>query len=251
MDELKDKVVLITGGSRGIGAAIAKGFSEAGSQIAFTYRSNKRAADKCANEIRENNIECLVVAARVEEQSDVRSAISKVLRKFGKIDVLVNNAGIWKYGRIGSMALSQWEETININLKGTFLFCNEIAPIMKRQRSGKIINISSTAGQRGEPLHSHYAASKGGVIAFTKSIAVELAPFNINVNCVSPGWVTTDMTRKEMLKPASREDINRGIPRGKVALPQDIVGSVLFLASDLSKHIIGATINVNGGSVLF
>lgn len=251
MEDLKGKVVLVTGGSKGIGAAVAKGFAGAGARIAITYSSDKLSAISCANEISRGNKECLVVKASVERQRDVRNAIKQVLARYGKIDILVNNAGIWKSGELGSMTEKQWDETLDVNLKGTFLFCNEVAPLMKRQKSGKIVNISSTAGQRGEPLHSHYAASKGGVIAFTKSIAIELAPFNINVNSVAPGWVETDMTEQTLKDPSVRPEIDKGIPRGKVAVPADIVGSVLFLASDLSKHIIGATISVNGGSVLF
>jgi 3-oxoacyl-[acyl-carrier protein] reductase len=251
MQDLREKIVLITGGSRGIGAAVAKGFAEAGSKVAITYKSNKQAALACANEIAERNGECMIVRANVESHGDVRKSIRLVLARYGRIDVLVNNAGIWKLGEIGHMTERQWDETIDINLKGTFLFCNEVVPLMKKQKSGKIINISSTAGQRGEPLHSHYAASKGGVIAFTKSIAIELAPFNINVNSVSPGWVATDMTKEVLNDPTIGPEIDKNIPRGKVAVPGDIVGSVLFLASDLSMHIIGATISVNGGSVLF
>ena len=251
MQDLREKIVLITGGSRGIGAAVAKGFADAGSKVIITYRSNRQAALACANKITEMNGECLVLKANVEKIGDVRKTIKLALARFGRIDVLVNNAGIWKLGEIGHMTERQWDETININLKGTFLFCNEVAPIMKRQKSGKIINISSTAGQRGEPLHSHYAASKGGVIAFTKSIAVELAPFNINVNSVSPGWVATDMTKEALADSTIGLEIDKNIPRGKIAVPGDIVGSVLFLASDFSKHVVGATISVNGGSVLF
>lgn len=251
MQEMKDKVVLITGGSRGIGAALAKEFAREGAKTVITYKSNKKAAIKCSSAIIRMGGKCTITRARVDEQADVRKTVRRTLKEYGRIDVLVNNAGIWKGGEIGRMTERQWDETISANLKGTFLFCNEIAPIMKRQHSGKIINISSTAGQRGEPFHSHYAASKGGVIAFTKSIAVELAPFNINVNSVSPGWVETDMTKKALGNPLGRHEIDKGIPRGKVAFPEDIVGSVLFLASNASKHIIGATINVNGGSVLF
>ncbi len=251
MEELKDKVVLVTGGSRGIGAAVAKGFAKLGSKIVITYRSDKHSAEACAKEINTAGSECLVIKARVERANEVEKTVRKVFQKYGRIDVLVNNAGIWKDGKIGSMTEKQWDETIDINLKGTFLFCNEVVPIMKRKKSGKIINISSTAGQRGEPQHSHYAASKGGVIAFTKSIAVELAPYNINVNCVSPGWVRTDMTRQVLTDPSFQSEIGQGIPRGRVAFPEDIVGSVLFLASSLSNHIVGATISVNGGSVLF
>ena len=251
MEDLKGKSVLITGGSRGIGAALAKGFAQAGAKVAITYRSDKRSAIQCAKLIGQLGAECLVLRANVGKARAAHHTVKRVLLRFGRIDILVNNAGVWKTGQIGKMTEQQWDETMDTNLKGTFLFCNEVAPIMMRQKFGKIINISSTAGQRGEPLHSHYAASKGGVIAFTKSIAVELAPHGINVNSVSPGWVQTDMTKDALMDRRLRPEIDKGIPRGVIASPEDIVGSVLFLASSRSQHIVGATINVNGGSVLF
>jgi len=251
MQDLKGKIVLITGGSKGIGAAVAIGFARVGAKVVIAFGSDKRAALDCANRIAKQGGECTIVRARVDRLFDVRRTVRFVMAEHDRIDILVNNAGIWKRGEIGSLTEREWDETIDVNLKGTFLFCNSVAPIMRRQKYGKIINISSTAGQRGEPYHSHYAASKGGVIAFTKSIAVELAPFNINVNAVSPGWVLTDMTKHALSDPAQLSEINKDIPRGKVAIPEDIVGSVLFLASDLSQHLVGTTLSVNGGSVLF
>jgi 3-oxoacyl-[acyl-carrier protein] reductase len=251
MMNFNGQVALITGGSRWIGAAIAKGFAHAGADVAVTYKSDRQSAIHCAKEIEDRAGKCLILRTSVSNPKQVRNAVEKTMSVYGRIDILVNNAGIWKSGKIGSMDLRQWNETIETNLTGTFLFCNQVVPIMKRQKSGKIINISSTAGQRGEPFYSHYAASKGGVIAFTKAIGAELAPFNINVNSVSPGWVETDMTRRVLGNASLRRAIDKATPRQKVAIPDDIVGSVLFLASDLSKHVIGATINVNGGSVLF
>ena len=251
MIELRNKIALVTGGSRGIGSAIARAFAAAGANVVITYKSDTRAANALVKAIGELDVECLALQTSVDQRKSVSKVIKTTLRKFGKIDILVNNAGIWKRGEIGTMTDAQWDETVDTNLKGVFLFCNEVSPIMKRQGSGKIINIASTAGQRGEPFYSHYAASKGGVIAFTKSIGVELAPYGINVNSVAPGWVETDMTMEVLGDTSLRSEIDRAIPRGKVAVPEDIVGSVLFLASDLSNHIVGATINVNGGSVLF
>jgi 3-oxoacyl-[acyl-carrier protein] reductase len=245
------KVVLVTGGSRGIGAAVVRSFSKSGADVFFTYRSARKQAKSILKEVRKEGGRIEAVQARVENASDVKLVVKKVQKEFAKIDVLVNNAGIWKRGEIGSMSEKEWDETLDINLKGTFLFCNEVVPIMKAQKGGKIINISSTAGQRGEPHYSHYAASKGGMIAFTKAIGAELARFGINVNSVAPGWVETDMTSDTLRNKRTRFEIDEAIPRGKVARPEDIAGSVLFLASDLSKHIVGATLNVNGGSVLF
>jgi 3-oxoacyl-[acyl-carrier protein] reductase len=248
--DLKQKVVLVSGGSRGIGAAIVKVCAEAGADIVFTYKTDKASAMQVDTAVKKFGQQCLVLKVSVTNQKQVRHAIQKTVREFGRIDILVNNAGIWKYGVIGKMTEQQWDETLDINLKGMFLFSNEVVPVMKKQGSGKIINIASTAGQRGEPFHSHYAASKGGMIAFTKSIAAELAPHNIIVNCVSPGWVATDMTAKELRDPNIGEEIRRIIPRGHVATAEEIAGSVLFLASELSNHLVGSIMSVNGGAVM-
>jgi 3-oxoacyl-[acyl-carrier protein] reductase len=248
--DLKRKIAFVSGGSRGIGAAIVKVLAEAGADIAFTYIADKASAGQVETAVKKFERRCLVLKTSVSNQKQVRNAVLKTMRKFGRIDIFVNNAGIWKYGAIGKMTEKEWDEMLDINLKGMFLFTNEVVPVMKKQGSGKIINIASTAGQRGEPFHSHYAASKGGMIAFTKSIAAELAPHNIIVNCVSPGWVATDMTARELSDPNSIEEIRRIIPRGHVATAEEIAGSVLFLASDLSNHIVGSIISVNGGAVM-
>jgi len=248
--DLTNKVALVTGGSRGIGAAIVKALVEAGADVAFTYITDKASAKRVEMAVKKFGRRCLVLKASVSSQKQVQNTVRKTVRELGRIDILVNNAGIWKYGAIGEMNERQWNETLNINLKSTFLFSNEVVPVMKKQGSGKIINIASTAGQRGEPFHSHYAASKGGMIAFTKSIAAELAPYNIIVNCVSPGWVSTDMTAKELSDPNISEEIRRIIPRGHVATPEEIAGSVLFLASELSNNLIGSIISTNGGAVM-
>ena len=251
MINLQSKVVLVTGGSRGIGASIAVMMAEAGATVAFTYTRHQKEALNVAHRIANIGTECLIIKSNAARPADVRRAVNATLDHFGGIDILVNNAGVWKRGEIGSMTEHQWDETMDLNLKGTFLFCNAVVPIMKKQRSGKIINVASTAGQRGEPFYSHYAASKGGMIAFTKAIAAELAPHGISVNCVSPGWVETDMTSHVLRKGNEVRAINKGIPRGRVASADEIAGPVVFLASDLANHVVGAVLNVNGGSVLF
>jgi len=251
MISLVNKIVLVTGGSRGIGAAVAMMMARAGATVAITYTRHKNDASSVAHRIAKIGSECLIIQSDVACPEDVRHAVNAVIDHFGRIDILVNNAGVWKRGVIGSMTERQWDETIDINLKGTFLFCNAVVPYMKRQRSGKIINVASTAGQRGEPFYSHYAASKGGMIAFTKAIAAELAPHGVMVNCVSPGWVDTDMTSHVIRKGKGARAINKGIPRGRVASADEIAGPVVFLASDLANHLVGAVLNVNGGSVLF
>ena len=250
MIDLSGKSVLVTGGSRGIGAAVSKMFGKAGARVALTYGASKKQAREVGQEIARGGGECLTIQADVSRGDDVRRAVKTVIDHFGRIDILVNNAGIWKRGEIGKMSEKQWDETVDTNLKGTFLFCNAVVPFMKRKKRGKIINVASTAGQRGEPFYSHYAASKGGMIAFTKALAAELAPHGIAVNCVSPGWVNTDMTSHVLGDRRQAREINKLIPRGRVATPEEIAGPVLFLASDLSNHVIGAILSANGGSVL-
>ena len=249
MISLDGKVALVTGGSKGIGAAVAVLFARAGADVAITYVSDRKSADVVKKKIERLGRICLTIQVQASSGVSVRRAVVKTAKQFGSIDILVNNAGIWKRAPIRSMTEKQWDETIDINLKGTFLFCNAILPSMKK-KGGKIINIASTAGQRGEAGYSHYAASKGAVIAFTKSIAAELAPMGIHVNCVAPGWVFTDMTSSALGNRSSLRMIERTIPRGRVATPEDIAGPVLFLASDLSDHLVGATLSVNGGGVM-
>ncbi|MBI2618984.1 MAG: glucose 1-dehydrogenase [Ignavibacteriales bacterium] len=249
MINLHGKVAFVTGGSRGIGAACALLLAQAGAHVAITYRLREKEGERIRKQISRLGKRCLLIRAVASSQRSVLEAVRSVHREFGRIDILVNNAGIWKKASLAAMSTRQWDETLSTNLKGVFLFCRAVVPLMKR-RGGKIINISSTAGQRGEPFHSHYAASKGGVIAFTKSIAVELAPFGIHVNCVAPGWVDTEMSASALRPRSSRKRIEELIPRGRVATPEEIAGPVLFLASSLSDHLIGATLSVNGGSVM-
>ena len=171
-------------------------------------------------------------------------------KDFGQIDILVNNAGIWKEAAIEEMTLDEWNEMMNINLTSVYLLSNLVVPGMKQNNFGRIINIASTAGQRGEAFHSHYAASKGGMISFTKSLASELGKFNITVNCVAPGWVVTDMTTDSLSDMETNKKVLSDIPLNKIAKPVEIAGPVLFLASNLASHITGEILNVNGGSVL-
>lgn len=249
MINLRSKVVLITGGSRGIGASCVKYFSITNASVAFTYNKNASEAHKIAKRYSKLT-KCNAYKVDISEPNEIKACVDNVINDFGRIDILVNNAGIWKEGKIDKMSLEDWEETLRVNLTSTFYFTRLVVPYMKKKRFGRIINISSTAGQRGEGSYSHYAASKGGMISFTKSIAEELAEFNILANCVAPGWVWTDMSipvlsNKEILKKELQE-----IPLKKIPSPDDIAGPVLFLASELSKHITGEVINVNGGSLM-
>ncbi len=250
MIDLTGKVLLITGGSRGIGAATALLFARAGADVAITYRGSDSKAKEVQNEIGKLGKKCQTYKGDISKKDIVKTIVRDVQKEFGRIDVLVNNAGIWTYGEIDTMKEDVWDQTVDVNLKGTFLFCHYIVPIMKKQGGGSIINISSTAGQRGEAFHSHYAATKGGIISFTKSLSTELGRFNIRVNCVAPGWVDTDMSADTLQKQPLREEVLKSIPLGKIPTAEDIAGPILFLASRLSDHITGEILNVNGGSVL-
>ncbi|CUS98214.1 SDR family NAD(P)-dependent oxidoreductase [Candidatus Chrysopegis kryptomonas] len=250
MINLQGRVALITGGSRGIGRATAILFAKANADVAITYHVNENAAKSTLEEIQRLGRKAIAVKGNVGKSEDVKRMVKEVMDYFGRIDVLVNNAGIWTYGAIGEMPEEVWDETMDVNLKSVYLFTNEVVPIMKKQGWGRIINISSTAGQRGEAFHSHYAASKGAIIAFTKSLAVELAKYNILVNCVAPGWVNTDMCAEVFKDPNFVEQVKSTIPLGRIPGPEEIAGPVLFLASELANWITGATISVNGGSVL-
>ncbi|TSA28770.1 MAG: SDR family oxidoreductase [Ignavibacteriales bacterium] len=247
MIDLSNKVSIITGGSRGIGEACVKLFLKANSKVAFTFKNSKSQAKKLEKELGKN---VKAYCVNMEFEKEIFEMVKKVAKDFGKIDVLVHNAGIWNDGTLEKMTLDHWNELIRINLTSTFLFCKAVTPYMKKNKFGRIILITSTAGQRGEAFHSHYAASKGGMISFTKSLAVELASNNITVNSVAPGWVDTEMNDDVFADKKYKESIRKGIPVGRIATAGDIAGPTLFLASDLASHINGEILNVNGGSVL-
>ena len=248
MINLKGKVALITGASRGIGKACALYFAKAGANVVINYNKTKN-LDKLVQECAKFRVKALPFKADVASESDCKKIVKFAIKSLGRIDILINNAGVWTYAPIDKMPDKILNETLDINLRGVFYLTREVVPFMKKQKSGNIINISSTAGQRGEAEHSHYAASKGAIISLTKSLATELAPWDIRVNCVAPGWVYTDMS-KDALKNKARKQILSWIPLRRVATPEEIAGAVLFLASDLSSFITGEILNVNGGAVL-
>jgi 3-oxoacyl-[acyl-carrier protein] reductase len=248
--DLKDKVALITGGSRGIGAATALRFAENGAHLAISYLTREAEALKVVAEARSLGRRAIAIQADVSSLADVRSLFDRTLDEFGRIDIVVANAGIWTGGEVEALDEQTWQRTIDVNLKGVYLCCQLGAQRMKPQQSGSIITVSSTAGQRGEAFHSHYAASKGGIISFTKSLASELGPFGINVNCVAPGWVDTDMSAGPLRDRRGLERIVQDIPLRRVATADDVAGPILFLASDLARHVTGEVVNVNGGAVL-
>ena len=249
MISLQNINVLITGGSRGIGKACVEIFIKAGANVAFTFQSAKNEAEEViadyngSSKLKNYNV-------NLADAVEIEKVIGLILIDFGNIDILVNNAGIWKEAAIDMMTIDEWNEMMNINLTSTYLITKLLVPGMKKNKFGRIINVASTAGQRGEAFHSHYAASKGGMISLTKSLASELGQHNITVNCIAPGWVITDMTTDSLADPVTYQKVIGDIPLNKVAKPEEIAGPVVFLASHLASHITGEILNVNGGSVL-
>jgi 3-oxoacyl-[acyl-carrier protein] reductase len=250
MIRLEGKKALITGGSRGIGRATAILFAEAGADVAINFLSREQTASEVKQRVKALGKDCLAFKADISDRSQVDRMIEDLLCEWDGIDILVNNAGIWTYGEMGELDYTVWEETMHLNLDAVFFLCNAVVPVMKKKKKGWIVNVSSTAGVRGEAFHSHYAASKGALISFTKSLAAELAPAGIRVNCVAPGWVDTDMCEGVFQIPGFRREVEESIPLKRIPPAEDIAGPILFLVSDLARHITGEVVNVNGGSVL-
>jgi len=250
MISLLGQKTLITGGSRGIGRAAAILFAEAGSDVAITFRRREDAARETKAEVEKRGRACLLYQVELSDRGAVERCVEDMAGRWGRIDVLVNNGGIWTALEMGGADVHAWKETMAVNLDSVFYFSNAVVPHMKKQNQGRIINVGSTAGIRGEAHHSHYAATKGAINALTKSLAAELAPWNIRVNCVAPGWVDTEMCAEVFSHAAFKESVRESIPLKRIPPPEDIAGPILFLASDLARHITGAILNVNGGSVL-
>jgi 3-oxoacyl-[acyl-carrier protein] reductase len=250
MIRLDGRKVLVTGGSRGIGRATALLFAQAGADVALSYVSNQKAAEEVLKSVESLGRKGLVYKAEMSSRADIDRMVADVLAKWGELDTLVNNAGVWTYLEMGRMDDSVYRETIGINVDGVFYATNAVVPAMKEHGRGSIINVTSTAGVRGEAFHSHYAASKGALHSLTKSLAVELAPFGIRVNAVAPGWVDTDMSAPSFSEPGFKEKVRQTIPLRRIPPAEDIAGPILFLASDLARHVTGEILDVNGGSVL-
>ncbi|HEX5836176.1 MAG TPA: SDR family NAD(P)-dependent oxidoreductase [Pyrinomonadaceae bacterium] len=247
---LTGKVAVVTGGSRGIGRAVVDLLSSFGAKVVVNFVRDEQAATHTVALARERGAEAVAIQADVSQLTEASRLVDETLEHFGRIDFLICNAGIWEGAPVESISEELWDRTIEINLKGTWTVCRETVPVMKQQKFGRIVIVSSTAGQRGEANVSNYAASKGAQIAFMKSLSTELGPFGINVNCVAPGWVDTDMTTAILADKTRIEAIVKEIPKGRVATPDDIAGPVVFLCSTWADHITGSTISVNGGSVL-
>lgn len=248
--DLRGQVAIVTGGSRGIGRAVVERLASLGVHVVVNYANDESAAVATAAAAAKYGVESVSIKANVAELGAAEQLVEATRKRFARIDILVCNAGIWQGAPIEAMTEDLWDRTMAINLKGCWTVCRAVAPVMKAQRLGKVVMVASTAGQRGEENYSNYAASKGGVIAFTKSLAAELAPWKINVNAVAPGWVDTEMVTDALGDPAERERIAASIPLGAIATAEDIAGPIAFLCSDWARHITGEVLNINGGSVL-
>ncbi len=248
MELLKDRVALITGASRGIGRAVALAFADAGAHVAFTYRSSKQAADELVGLIKKKGRISVAYQSDVASFDDARTIVEKVVAEFQRLDILVNNAGVAKDGLLLRMSERDWDEVIQTNLKGVFNFTKAACRQMISQRWGKIINITSVVGLVGNVGQANYAASKAGIIGFTKSIARELASRNILVNAVAPGYVSTDLTEK--LSEDQKEAYTERILLKRAAKPEEIAAVVKFLASPDADYITGQVICVDGGMTM-
>ncbi len=242
------KVALITGATRGIGKEIALELAKNGFDIAVNYRSMQDDMEDLKKEIEANNVRCEFVGADVANFEQCENMVKETIEKYGEIDVLVNNAGITKDGLIMRMKKEDFEAVIDINLVGTFNVTRNVIPYMIKQKSGRIINVSSVVGVAGNAGQTNYSASKAGVIGFTKSLAKEVASRNILVNAIAPGFIDTDMTK--VLSDNVKEGINAQIPLKRMGTPNEVAKVVKFLASEDSSYITGQVINVDGGMVM-
>lgn len=245
-------LIIVTGGSRGIGAAAVKLFAQAGGDVVFSYNQAKDAAKQVEAEAGKHGTRVEAFKADVGKHADNKKLVEHAVARLGRIDILVANAGVWNVEDlpIEKMTEKQWDDMARINLKSVYSVIHFAVPQMIKQKGGKIIPISSTAGQRGESFHTHYGATKGAIIALTKGLATELARHGILVNSVAPGWVATDMSNPVLDTKAGQKMAAAAIPLGRAATAEEVAGPILFVASDLANFMTGEIINVNGGSVL-
>ncbi len=246
MSTLQGKVAIITGSSRGIGKETAIALGKAGAKVVVNYAKAKEAAEEVVKTITENGSEAIAIQADVAKSEEVDQLIQTTLEHFGRIDILVNNAGITKDTLVLRMKLEDWQKVIDLNLTGVFLCTKAVLKTMLKQKSGRIVNITSVAGLMGNPGQANYSAAKAGVIGFTKTVAKEVASRGITVNAVAPGFIETDMTHG-----LKNEEILKMIPLNRFGKPEEIAGMICFLAGDpASAYITGQVFNVDGGMVM-
>ncbi|NJR64577.1 MAG: 3-oxoacyl-[acyl-carrier-protein] reductase [Leptolyngbyaceae cyanobacterium CRU_2_3] len=243
---LHDQVAIVTGGSRGIGRAVALALAAEGANVVVNYASSSQAAEAVVAEVVSMGSMAIALQADVSRPDQVDALIAAVMEKWGRIDVLVNNAGIARDTLLLRMKLEDWQAVIDLNLTGVFLCTKAVSKVMLKQRSGRIINVTSVVGEIGNAGQANYSAAKAGVIGFTKTIAKEFAPRGITVNAVAPGFISTDMTAD--IKP---DDILKFIPLGRYGTPEEVAGLIRFLAADsAAAYMTGQVINVDGGMVM-
>ncbi len=245
MGLLDGKTALVTGATRGIGRAIALKFAAEGADVAFTYRSQDEAAQALLTEMEAMGVRAKAYKSDAASYEDAHNVVADVKETLGHVDILVNNAGITKDGLMMRMDEAGWDAVIGTNLKSAFNFIHAVTPIMARQRSGSIINMSSVVGVSGNAGQCNYSASKAGLIGLSKSIAKEMGPRGIRSNCIAPGFIATDMT--EALPENLRQEWEKQIPLRRAGQPEDVAKVALFLASDLSSYVTGQVINCCGG----
>jgi 3-oxoacyl-[acyl-carrier protein] reductase len=250
MFSLKEKKALVTGSSRGIGKGIALAFAKQGADVAVNYHSSEQKALKVVEEIKSMGVSSFAVGADVSKQEEVKTMVEKVVSEFGGIDILVNNAGIVVFKPFSDMEEADWDQVLDTNLKGQFFCIKAVAPYMEKQGKGRIINLASIASGGvgvGFLNLAHYCASKGGVVALTEELALELTPKGININAIAPGAIDTDMSSSIKNDPQSLKGVLTRIPKGRLGKPEDIAAMAVFLASDEADYCTGAVFYVDGG----
>ena len=246
---LAGRNALVTGGGRGIGRAVSALFGRLGARVAIAWTRDEKAARGAAAEVEAAGSHAVLLQADLSVPGEAEKLVARAEEALGPLDVVVLNHGIWRRVAIEEMTNAEWDETMRVNVGSVREACSEAARRMLPRGRGAIVLVASTAGQRGEPFHSHYAASKGALVALTKSLASELGGRGIRVNCVAPGWVTTDMSR-EAIATAPGDAVRRAIPIGRAGEPEEIAGPIAFLASDLASYLHGQILSVNGGAVM-
>ncbi len=244
--DLTGKIAIVTGGSRGLGKAISLGFAKFGANVVIADILEEEAKES-VKEIEKLGVKAIFVKTDVSKKEDVENMVKKTVEKFGKIDVLVNNAGIYRRKPTETLEESEWDKIMDVNLKGQFLCAKAVGEVMIRQKSGKIINIASVAGEFAFPQSAAYNSSKAGVIMLTKTLAIDWAKHNIQVNAIAPGVFETPMTSGLLRDEGFKEIIKNNIPLGRSGEPNELVGTAVFLASDASSYVTGSVITVDGG----
>lgn len=245
---LVGKVALVTGGSRGIGRAVALKLAENGADVAINYAGNTAAAEEVKAAIEKLGRKAMLVQGSVADTDGVQAIVNQVVKELGRLDILINNAGITRDGLLMRMKEADWDAVLETNLKGVFNCSKAVMRTMMKQKSGRIVNMASVVGEMGNAGQANYAAAKAGVIGFTKSLAKEVASRGITVNAVAPGFIATDMTK--VLTDDQKAEMAKSIPLGRAGQPEDVANAVLFLVSDEAAYITGQVLNVDGGMVM-